>query len=155
MEYGKAFDEEQNKLMYEQSRGPGLYILDESLKTNMPVYPWAPGNNISIHKQGINREYIDTHSDLLNLNRPNTNNIYLQYSPYDSKERQKPLYGDDGYFNTVNSRLSGPSFELKEFGINRWEALPLNPQATAIEPFLRIGENSILSALDNHKINCV
>jgi hypothetical protein len=154
MDFGKAFDEEQNKLMNDQSIGPGLYILDESLKTKLPVYPWAPGNNISVNKQGINTDYIDTHSELMNLTRPNTQNIFLQYSPFESKTFQDPIHGDDGFFNPVNSRQDDPAFDLKEFGINRWEALPLNPQATALEPFLRIGENTVLNVLDNHKTLC-
>ena len=154
MDFGKAFDEEQNKLMNDQSIGPGLYILDESLKTKLPVYPWAPGNNISVNKQGINTDYIDTHSELMNLTRPNTQNIFLQYSPFESKTFQDPIHGDDGFFNPVNSRQDDPAFDLKEFGINRWEALPLNPQVTALEPFLRIGENTVLNVLDNHKTLC-
>jgi hypothetical protein len=154
MDFGKAFNEEQNKLMNDQSIGPGLYILDESLKTKLPVYPWAPGNNISVNKQGINTDYIDTHSELMNLTRPNTQNIFLQYSPFESKTFQDPIHGDDGFFNPVNSRQDDPAFDLKEFGINRWEALPLNPQATALEPFLRIGENTVLNVLDNHKTLC-
>lgn len=154
MEFGRAFNEEQNKLMNDQSKGPGMYILDESLKTKLPVYPWAPGTNISVHKQGINTDYVDTHSELMNLTRPNTQNIFLQYSPYENKTFQEPLHGDDGYFDAVNSRISDPVFDLKEFGINRWEALPLNPQDTALEPFLRIGENTVLNLLDNHKTLC-
>jgi len=154
MDFGKAFNEEQNKLMNDQSIGPGLYVLDESLKTKLPVYPWAPGNNISVNKQGINTDYIDTHSELMNLTRPNTQNIFLQYSPFESKTFQDPIHGDDGFFNPVNSRQDDPAFDLKEFGINRWEALPLNPQATALEPFLRIGENTVLNVLDNHKTLC-
>ena len=118
------------------------------------MYPWAPGTNISVHKQGINTDYIDAHSELMNLTRPNTQNIFLQYSPYENKTFQEPLHGDDGYFDAVNSRISDPVFDLKEFGINRWEALPLNPQDTALEPFLRIGENTVLNLLDNHKTLC-
>jgi hypothetical protein len=90
----------------------------------------------------------------MNLTRPNTQNIFLQYSPFESKTFQDPIHGDDGFFNPVNSRQDDPAFDLKEFGINRWEALPLNPQATALEPFLRIGENTVLNVLDNHKTLC-
>ena len=154
MEYGKAFDGKQNKLMDDQSKGPGLYQLDNSLKNNLPVYPWAPGSNINIDKQGINTDYIDTHSEILNLSRPLSNNIFLQYSPFENKKIQQPLHGEDGYFKQTNSRLDNPAFDLREYGINRWESLPLNPQETAIEPFLRIGENTTLVVLDNHKTFC-
>ena len=42
MEYDKAFDEKQNKLLDDQSRGPGLYQMDETLRTNKPAFAWAP-----------------------------------------------------------------------------------------------------------------
>ena len=70
-----------------------------------------------IDKNGINRDVVDAHSELLNLNRPLTKNIHLDYSPYDSKVFENKLYGDDGYFNQVNSRITDPAFDLKEFGI--------------------------------------
>ena len=56
--------------------------------------------------------------------------------------------------NKKNSRLSNPAFDLKEFGINRWEWLPIDPQANAVEPFRRIGENTVLDTLDNHTTLC-
>ena len=154
MEYNKAFDETQNKLLDDQSKGPGLYQLDHSLKTNIPVYPWAPGTNIAIDKEGITKDVIDTQSELLNLSRPLTNNIHLEYSPYTSKNTHTKLYGDDGFFSKVNSRLTDPAFDLKEFGINRWEWLPINPQVNSLEPFKRIGENTVLNTLDSHKTIC-
>lgn len=154
MDLGKAYDEKQNKLMEDQTKGPGLYQLNNSLKNNLPVYPWYPGSNIIVDKQGINTDYIDTHSELLNLSRPLTNNIFLQYSPFENKTFNQPLYGDDGYFKQINSRLDNPAFDLREYGINRWETLPLNPQDTALEPFLRLGVNTTLNVRDNHKTFC-
>ena len=73
-------------------RVSGLYQLDNFLNNNLPVYPWAPGSNINIDNQGINNDYIDTHSDLLNLTRPLTNNIHLQYSPFNNKLPQQKLW---------------------------------------------------------------
>ena len=154
MEYSKAFDEQENKLLDDQSKGPGLYQLDHSLKNNLPVYPWAPGTNVVIDKNGINRDVVDTHSELLNLTRPLTKNIHLDYSPYDSKVFENKLYGDDGYFKQVNSRITDPAFDLKEFGINRWEHLQIDPQANAIEPFPREGVNTVLVTLDTHVTKC-
>ena len=154
MELTKAFDEQQNKLLDDQSKGPGLYQLDQSLKTNKPVYPWAPGTNISIDGEGVKGDVIDAHSELLNLSRPESKNIHLQYSPFESKTFNEPLYGDDGFFNKVNSRITDPAFDLREFGINRWEWLPINPQANSVEPFVRIGTNTVLETLDNHTTLC-
>ena len=65
MEFNKAFDDKQNKLLDDQSKGPGLYQLDHSLKNNLPVYPWAPGTNVTIDKNGINRDVVDAHSEFL------------------------------------------------------------------------------------------
>ena len=42
------------------------------------------------------------------------------------------------------------AFDLKEFGINRWEPLQINPQDNCIEPFRRLGVNTVLDTLDKH-----
>jgi hypothetical protein len=154
MEFNRAFDEQQNKLLDDQSRGPGLYQMNESLKTNKPAYPWAPGSNISREGQGPQGNLIDIQSDLNNLNRPLTNNIFNEYSPFTTSLVQEKIHGDDGYFDQVNSRLSDPAFDLKEFGINRWEWLPIDPQKNAVEPFRRLGENTVLQTLDSHTTTC-
>ena len=39
-------------------------------------------------------------------------------------------------------------------GINRWEPLFFNPQKNTIEPFNRIGENTVLSGLDSYSEKC-
>lgn len=154
MEYNRAFDEQQNKLLNDQSRGPGLYQLDKSLRNNKPAYAWAPGTNVSREDKAPSPELTDIHSDLLNITRKESKNIYLQYSPYESKTFQSPIYGEDGFFDQVNSRLSDPAFDLKEYGINRWQWLPIDPQKNAVEPFRRIGENTVLGVLDNHETHC-
>ena len=43
---------------------------------------------------------------------------------------------------------------LKGVGINRWEPLFFDPQKNAIEPFRRIGDNTILATLDQHVSEC-
>ena len=58
------------------------------------------------------------------------------------------------YFEQNNSRLSDPAFDLKEFGINRWQWLPIDPQKNAVEPFRRLGENTVLETLDAHQTLC-
>jgi len=113
MEYDKAFDEKQNKLLDDQSRGPGLYQMDESLRTNKPAFAWAPGTNVSREDKAPTGNLTDIQSDLQNLSRPITKNIFAEYSPYDTKTFQEPIHGDDGFFEQVNSRLSDPAFDLK------------------------------------------
>ena len=154
MDYIRAFNEEQNKLLNDQARGPGLYQLDESLRNNKPAYAWAPGTNVSREDKAPSGDLTDIQSELMNITRKESKNIYLQYSPYESKTFQSPIHGDDGFFDQVNSRLSDPAFDLKEYGINRWEWLPIDPQKNAVEPFRRIGENTVLATLDNHKTSC-
>ena len=39
-------------------------------------------------------------------------------------------------------------------GINRWQYLFFNPQKNCIEPFQRIGQNSVLPVLDAQAKNC-
>ena len=46
------------------------------------------------------------------------------------------------------------AFELKGVGINRWEPLFFDPQKNAIEPFRRIGDNTVLHTLDQHVNEC-
>ena len=124
MEFNKAFDDKQNKLLDDQSRGPGIYQMDNSLKTNKPAYPWAPGSSTSRSDQAPAPDLVDIQSDLRNLDRPLTKNIFEDYSPFTDKTFQEPIYGKGDYFDQVNSRLSDPAFDLKEFGINRWQIAP-------------------------------
>ena len=154
MEFNKAFDEKQNKLLDDQSRGPGIYQMDNSLKTNKPAYPWAPGSSTSRSDQAPPADLVDIQSDLQNLDRPLTKNIFEVYSPFTNKTFQEPIYGKGDYFDQVNSRLSDPAFDLKEFGINRWEWLPIDPQKNSVEPFRRLGENTVLETLDAHQTLC-
>ena len=154
MEFVRAFDEQQNKLLTDQSKGPGLYQMNESLRTSKPAFPWAPGSNTSRESQAPASDLADTLSDLRNLSRPITKNIFEEYSPFNEQSFNEPIYGKGDYFDQVNSRLSDPAFDLKEFGINRWEWLPIDPQKNAVEPFKRIGQNTVLDTLDNHKTFC-
>ena len=44
--------------------------------------------------------------------------------------------------------------ELSSVGFNRWEPLFFDPQKNSIEPFRRIGEDTVLATLDNHVNEC-
>ena len=154
MEYDRAFDDKQNKLLEDQAKGPGFYQMAESLKTSKPAYPWAPGSSTSREGQAPAADLVDIQSDLNNLDRPLTKNIFQEYSPFTEKTFQEPIYGKGDYFEQNNSRLSDPAFDLKEFGINRWEWLPIDPQKNAVEPFRRLGENTVLETLDAHETLC-
>ena len=45
----------------------------------------------------------------------------------------------------------GPEMTIRGVGLNRWYNLYKNPQDNCIESFQRIGMNSVLDVLDNHK----
>ena len=45
----------------------------------------------------------------------------------------------------------GPDKTIRGAGLNRWYNLYKNPQENCIEKFPRIGMNSVLDVLDNHK----
>ena len=45
----------------------------------------------------------------------------------------------------------GPEMTIRGVGLNRWYNLYKNPQDNCIESFPRIGMNSVLDVLDNHK----
>lgn len=151
MDYIQAFNNKESKLLNNMSMGPGLYQLDNALKTGKTMHPFAPGSYISRESGGIQPELIDIQSDLNNITRPLTNDISIQYSPESNPINPINIHKGEGFFSQDNTRLTNPSFNLKEGqSINRWEQLPINPQANAIEPFSREGINTVLHTLDSH-----
>ena len=72
------------------------------------------------------------------------------------------LPGFPGYFKDAApldykmdlSRLPVNDFTKVGVGINRWESLFFDPQKNCIEPFKRIGQNSVLPVLDAHAKDC-
>tara|TARA_Y100001958_G_C21192905_1_gene520742 strand:+ start:868 stop:1116 length:249 start_codon:yes stop_codon:yes gene_type:complete len=59
----------------------------------------------------------------------------------------------NGGFNKNNS-YNNTSYLLKDTGINRWENLFFDPQKNSIEPFNRIGQNTVLQSLDEYSSKC-
>ena len=153
MEVFKAFDERQNKLVNEVSSGPGLYQVNKEVQAGEVVFPWAPGNNTSLQGYGVDSQYVDIESELNNLSRPLSKTPAKHYNPMD-KFKGKSVFGQDGFFHGENTSLVNNPLDMKEFGINRFEWPQIDPQANAIEPFIRIGDNSVLMTLDNHKTFC-
>ena len=144
-------------LKYENSNiftsGPGEYRLNE--KRNQISYPWAP--NLILQKNGgslIDENFFDTESEIKNITRKLTNNPREQYIPGKEGEETKMLNFKDGGYHQISSRLTNNAFELKGVGINRWEPLFFDPQKNAVEPFRRIGDNTVLHTLDQHVSDC-
>ena len=153
MDTVKAFNEKQNKLLTDLSTGPGLYQVNKDIKAGEVVFPWAPGNNTSLQGYGVDSQYVDIESELNNLSRPLSKTPSKHYNPME-KFNGKSIFKEDGFFHTQSTSLINNPLDLKEFGINRFEWPQIDPQANAIEPFRRIGENSVLLTLDNHNTFC-
>ena len=144
-----------NTLANEFTSGPGNYKLDESRLRNKISYPWAPTTTLqSMGGSVMDDNFMDVDSELKNITRPLTNNPQQKYIPGQENKEQKMIHFDDGFFHQESSRLRNNAFELKGVGINRWEPLFFDPQKNAIEPFRRIGDNTILTTLDQHVEEC-
>ena len=145
-----------NRSMEDMSMGPGMYRLDDSKNRNKISYPWAP--NVQLQKMGgsvLNHNFIDVESELNRLNKPLSNNPSLQYMPLsEDKEFDMIQFEDGGPPPEENSRLTNNSLELKGVGINRFDWVPFNPQNNCLEPFRRLGENTVLFTLDRHTNDC-
>ena len=144
-------------LKYENSNvftsGPGEYRLNE--KRNQISYPWAP--NLILQKNGgslMDENFFDTESEIKNITRKLTNNPREQYIPGKEGEEKRMLNFKDGGYHQISSLLTNNAFELKGVGINRWEPLFFDPQKNAVEPFRRIGDNTVLHTLDQHVNEC-
>ena len=144
---------EDNSNMF--SSAPGDYKLDESRLRNKINYPWAPTTTIqSMGGSVMDQNFIDVDSEIKNITRPLSNNPQKQYVPGQENKEQPMIHFEDGGFHQVSSRLTNNAFELKGVGINRWEPLFFDPQKNAIEPFRRVGDNTVLATLDTHVAEC-
>ena len=132
---------------------PGEYRLNE--KRNQISYPWAP--TLILQKNGgslMDENFFDTESEIKNITRKLTNNPKEQYIPGSQGAEVEMKHFKDGGYHQTSSRLTNNAFELKGVGINRWEPLFFDPQKNCIEPFRRIGENTVLNTLDKHVDEC-
>ena len=142
-----------NTLSNEFTSGPGDYNLNQP--KNTISYPWAPTTTIqSMGGSVMDQNFMDVSSELKNITRPLTNNPTQKYIPGDESQEQKMLHFEDGFFEQENTRLTNNAFELKGVGFNRWEPLFFDPQKNCIEPFRRMGDNTVLNTLDQHVQDC-
>ena len=144
-----------NKTFEEMSTGPGLYSLEESRLKNKISYPWAPTVRLQYRGGSVmENNFMDVDSELKNITRKLSNNPQEKYIPGKEDQSYSMIHFEDGFFEESNPRLTNNAFELKGVGINRWEPLFFDPQKNAIEPFRRIGDNTILATLDQHVQEC-
>lgn len=146
-----------NKSMSDMSMGPGMYRLEDSKLRNKISYPWAP--NVQLQKAGgsvMDSNFFDIESDLKGQTRNLSNNPSLKYAPLDETNTYNMIqFSDGGPDAEESTRLTNNAFELKGVGINRFDYLPFDPQKNSIEPFRRLGLNSVLEVLDKHESECV
>ena len=135
--------------------GPGNYKLNESRLRNTISYPWSP--TMIIQSNGgslMDDNFFDTESELKNITRPLSNAPQEKYIPGPTDKSNSMIHFDDGGFHQESSRLTNNAFELKGVGITRWEPLFFDPQKNSIEPFRRLGEDTVLHTLDQHVSEC-
>ena len=101
---------------------------------------------------GLNNDYyntpsiIDINSELLNLNTPLNRDLY-EYSSTKKYNYNKPIDTVEMYNKQYNKDISCDT--VKNYNLNRWYNLYKNPLDNSIEPFNRIGENSVLNLLNS------
>tara|TARA_B100001094_G_scaffold333230_1_gene409658 strand:- start:396 stop:833 length:438 start_codon:yes stop_codon:yes gene_type:complete len=138
-----------------ESQGPGLQQVANSLNIMKQDYKGPSGVNPYGESQASpdsQTTLIEAQSDLRNLSRPLSKNFFKQYQPDETTQTSGSSLDD--YYKPSKVQHISPSFDFREFGINRWEFLPIDPQKNAVEPFRRLGENTVLQTLDAHKTHC-
>lgn len=111
-----------------------VFSVDPNIRTQKLGYEPAPS-------------MIDYSSSMLNMDRKLNKDLYI--NPIDPKSDQ--LKFNDGFINKESTRLNNPTLDLKGLGPNRFYKLLRNPQENVIEPFSRIGENTVQTTLDKFK----
>ena len=131
------------------SQYPLLYDLKTQNEHNKQIYPYDPSFRLQRMGNGIDstQSLVDVNSKLLNINKKANKDLVNNLNEFNSS---KILNLKDGFIEQGNTRFSNPAFNIKGLGPNRWYKLYKNPQENCIEPFKRIGENTVLKTLDNH-----
>jgi len=145
-------DEIKNNIMFQEKeqRDMSNNILNYELDTNRNVsnnnvFPTDP----SIITQKLGNEappsLIDYNSKILNMDRKLNKDIYI--NSIDPQSNQ--LNFNDGFINQESTRLNNPTLDLRGVGPNRFYKLLRNPQENVIQPFSRIGIDTVQYTLDN------
>lgn len=140
----KEYSELQQNII---SAGELIYTLDNnSTENDSKSFPLNPEIQLQQIGSDINSSNIDINSELLNLDKPLNRDVTnnLKNSNLDKVTELNTIP-----FNTEHTHLTNPAINIKGMSKNRWFELHLNPQNNSIEPFTRMGENSVLNTLDN------
>ena len=129
------------------SAGELIYTLDNNSNENdSKLFPLNPEIQLQQIGNDISSSNIDVNSKLLNLDKPLNKDVTnnLKNSNLDEVTELNTIA-----FNTEHTHLTNPAINIKGMSKNRWLELQLNPQNNSIEPFKRIGQNSVLNTLGN------
>lgn len=135
------------------TKAPYVYTFNTINDRNDKIYP--ENTSIRFQKNGyLNSNYnklVDDHSKLLNIDHKLTKDLHNNLS--DNAEFNKLPNINTDLLYSENTRFN-KNCGLKEFGINRWYNLYKNPTENSIEPFNRIGLNTINDNLDEYSNVC-
>jgi hypothetical protein len=148
----QKFQEEMDSINNKQMMGPGMYRLSMAQKDNQPAYPWAP--TMVSQRGGVSTvegvSLVDIDSELMNITRINSKDPKMQYQP-DENKKVILKHVQDGGFHQESELLNNPPSLLRGQTKNRWEPLCIDQQASAIEPFRRLGDDTYLSQIDTYQ----
>jgi hypothetical protein len=147
-----------DKCAYQQQQtssvGVGRYMLEMPRNDcGVPCFPNDPSIRVQRHGGAMCKPelLVDVDSDMLSIGRRFTK--CRESIPAPGSTSCKPIFRgtkDCAFLHTESTLLSNPPCTLRSTGWNRWEWLPRDPQASAIEPFANPA-NSAMIAKDNHR----
>jgi len=141
----KEYNEMQKDII---SSGELIYVLDNSDNVNEnQSFPLDPEIRLQNIGKDINSEDIDISSKLLNLDKPLNRDVTNNLKEIVTDDKIL----DTSTFNIESTYLTNPPQNIKGLAKNRWIELFNNPQNNSIEPFDRIGNNTVLTELDTFK----
>ena len=141
----KEYNEMQQDII---SSGELVYVLDNSDNVNENhSFPLDPEIRLQNIGKDINSEDIDINSKLLNLDKPLNRDVTNNLKEIITDDKIL----DTSTFNVENTYMTNPPQNIKGVGKNRWIELFNNPQNNSIEPFNRLGNNTVLNELDTFK----
>jgi len=107
-----------------------------------------PKDNSYIFQKNSDRippNLVDINSNILNLNYKLNKDLNIH-----NVQPTKTIL-QEGFPTQESTKLNSFDKDLKGLGLNRWYKLYKNPLENTIEPFNRIGDNTVLQTLDTFK----
>ena len=131
----------------------GTFIrqMDNTINENNTKSPPSDSNFQLQHNSFNNAKndtfLIDIHSKLMNLDTEITKDLTNNLN---HKQTNNSInFNNDR--EVIDTQVLFPACNIRGIGKNRWYKLPMDPQLNSIEPFNRIGENTVNNLLDTFK----